>query len=757
MLAAVGYGYSTLIKGPAKGVNEITNRTSSETDIFQAANILVSSARETQSAEGDCDGDGNTEPLPTRDPAGAPAPAGGGLIPTGTPARMTDSWGTTFGYCVWDHGPVTVSDNNAGCGGAAARRLEGDDIRTEYSLAVLSAGPDRKFQLSCADYVSPSVDQIVRPAGSDDIYVAFTYAEAFDAKGVAGGGLGDVDDSECTVDNIGLLRYQMEVVQVCLDDGAGGVEWKELGAESDAVPGFNPTTGATLNTAYTTSNTVSFTGFFGTRTATVDNGGTIILNGTPVGASAQVKVGDTVALRGTSANAYQETRTFTLSVSSLKRPWTLTTLQKTAPQMSMAPTVPGQHLRMMVDGVSGMTDGSSVTFTISQAASPTSQDRAVIGTPSIAPATNFYVSNNTCQILPQPNKLTLGGSCQITVTSRASATNPANTPYTAILTVPVTGELNGAPANQSSSLAVDALFPVVLSNGTNVNLSALPDFTAVPTNFSPTTRWAQVRPKRVIIPTGVTIGSNNPANPAMQSGTGWGGTLYVTVDAGGSIQGAGGLAGTTGAGGQGSTAFLASAPSIQFTNSGTIYGGGGGGGKGGTGGAGYGTIAIGPVYDATRWWCQCQPGAIAYFNWEGTYISVPDFSATSTSSMGCTYHRGSWAGETSTPDGTSNYFYITRSCAGSTTGGTGGSGGRGRGYDGANATGTVGATGGPYAGNGGTGGTGASWGNTGATGAPGQAGNNGAGAVGSAGGAAGYAIQNFGNVALTGSGTLLGM
>lgn len=221
LLGAVGFGYSTLTKGPARGVGEITSRTVSETVIFQAAKILAASSRDNQSPN-DCDGDTYIEPLPWRADGGAPAPSGGGLIPTGTAARTKDSWGTVFGYCVWDYGPITVIDNNAACGGASAMRRNGGDLKTEHVLAVISAGPDRTFQTTCADYANTATPVITKAAGSDDIFVAFTYAEAFEATGVSGSDLGDVPDEECTPDNIGLLRYEQEVVQVCMDDGAGG-------------------------------------------------------------------------------------------------------------------------------------------------------------------------------------------------------------------------------------------------------------------------------------------------------------------------------------------------------------------------------------------------------------------------------------------------------------------------------------------------------------------------------------------------------
>lgn len=125
----------------------------------------------------------------------------------------------------------------------------------------------------------------------------------------------------CDSANEGTLRYVASQKTVLLCDGAS---WIELGAAPAAGGAFNPVTNAALSTTVT-SNGIGLSGFFGTRTATVTNGATIIVNGTPQGSSAEVKAGDTVALRMTSLGTYGATKSTTFSVSSLSTGWTVTT------------------------------------------------------------------------------------------------------------------------------------------------------------------------------------------------------------------------------------------------------------------------------------------------------------------------------------------------------------------------------------------------------------------------------------------------
>ena len=277
-------------------------------------------------------------------------------------------------------------------------------------------------------------------------------------------------------------------------------------------------------------------------------------------------------------------------------------------------------------------------------------------------------------------------------------------------------------------------------------------------NLFTSAEWAGSMPKRVVINSGVTVGSTSPATPALRTGTGWGGTL--TLDNNGSIQGAGGAVNS----GTGGTAVLANVSGLALRNYGTIYSGGGGGGRGGLGGAGTYTQNVverdPPSGNKGSWatgyaWHYYAFNTYVYWGSQSSYIHHFPYETGSLTLGGWTYRVGTFTGQ---PGAWSYGIYRERNVPTTmySTGGAGGNGGRGRGYDGANAGGLAGAAGGTNAGTGGTGGAGGSWGANGATGNTGAAGNNGSGAGGIGGGLSGFAIQNSGFVTLTNSGTIAG-
>lgn len=291
------------------------------------------------------------------------------------------------------------------------------------------------------------------------------------------------------------------------------------------------------------------------------------------------------------------------------------------------------------------------------------------------------------------------------------------------------------------------------------------------------TNWTASVPKRLIIPTGVTIGP-------LTIPTGLASTLIVQNE--GEIQGLGGAV-NSGAGGNAITA----SSSFSLVNSGAVRGGGGGGGRGGTGGtggAGQFTTTEGPIYQPFvnpqyLWYIAGETssaGLYIYWNsgapnytpvYEKTNDGLNDWLATTSVTVGgYTYTRGTLFEYN--PDPIYYLYSVSRSFNTSTSGGaggTGGNGGVGRGYGqslASGSTGSAGSAGGTNAGTGGaggTGGTGGDWatsGATGSTGATGTSGNVGAGLTGSAGssgGAAGRAVQMLaGSLTLTNTGTING-
>lgn len=293
--------------------------------------------------------------------------------------------------------------------------------------------------------------------------------------------------------------------------------------------------------------------------------------------------------------------------------------------------------------------------------------------------------------------------------------------------------------------------------------------TATTTNIDAATlfgsNWGANVPKRLVINSGVTVGSTSVGAYALHCGTGMGGTLII--DNYGSIQGAGGAANSGGGG----HAIRAASSGISINNQGSIYAGGGGGGKGGTGGTGgqgyYTTTTTeGPYYSQNYpayFWKEDSVGSVSGLMWNSSYVNNDG-----------SYTRGAFVTSSTNAYGqTENYYKISKTT--STThytdggaGGAGGSGGRGQGYGQSytgGSAGSAGAYGGTNAGRGGTGGsggTGGDWGNSGAgggTGATGQNGNYTNGSAGSSGqgaGQPGYYVYGNGNVTWINNGSRLG-
>ncbi len=287
----------------------------------------------------------------------------------------------------------------------------------------------------------------------------------------------------------------------------------------------------------------------------------------------------------------------------------------------------------------------------------------------------------------------------------------------------------------------------ITANTNNVDIS----------NLFNSTDWADTnKQKRVIINSGVTVGSTSAATAALSTGTGRGGNLIIVNK--GTVAGAGGAAN----GGAGGHAINVQQGSVTVQNSGAIYGGGGGGGQGGTGGPGTGASVIREPATGERYKFS-NPSTFWNVNHNsqtGQYFSSVYWNTSSelkyvTGNVGSITH-GSYTYYRGTSKGSGRYgIYRTSSVISSTIGGIGGNGGRGQGSDGAATAGLTGAAGGTNAGAGGTGGAGGGWGTAGAAGATGGAGNNGAGLAGNAGGAAGAAITGSGYT-VTNTGSVLG-
>lgn len=186
MVGAVGFGFNTVLRGPMKTMTDVTRRTVAESTVVTSSRLAIVGAT-TQQDTPDCDADGYVEPMPYREPAvvtpALPRPVGGGYLPTGLLTDSIDPWKTEYGYCAWDSGSVKAAP---ACGGATGRLSGGPDNK-QFAIAIISAGKDKQFQTTCNAFAdtapadgAPDTPLIVRAAGSDDILLGYTYAEAND-------------------------------------------------------------------------------------------------------------------------------------------------------------------------------------------------------------------------------------------------------------------------------------------------------------------------------------------------------------------------------------------------------------------------------------------------------------------------------------------------------------------------------------------------------------------------------------------------
>ena len=276
-------------------------------------------------------------------------------------------------------------------------------------------------------------------------------------------------------------------------------------------------------------------------------------------------------------------------------------------------------------------------------------------------------------------------------------------------------------------------------------------------------------PKNIVIPSPITLGSNNTAEYGLEVDAGGAGTITITNN--GTILGAGGAGGSagsanSGAGGDGGAGGDAMKFAVDTTlvNNGVIRGGGGGGAGGGGGGLGGNTQQTqtnqqGPIYQVVSpyqtnsyyyYWGPRGGGNATTMAWAAQALpfnlSIPAPNTgnyTSYTSGQYTYYRGNQV--------TSENWTIYRQYPGPSTqadgeaGGAGGAGGLGRGFNnqpagdsGASGSSGTSSTAGGDGGPGGAGGNGGDFASAGASGTAGTAGTNST-SNGAAGGAAGSA------------------
>lgn len=274
LVGTMGVIAFNVLSGPVATMSDVTHVNKANDRMQTASRVALAAAL--QGADGgDCDDDQYIEP-PVFEDTAQPKPTNGGFLPINLGIQSIDQWGTSFGYCSWDMGPITA---DAACGGAAADRLDGADdpanvpANRQHVIAVISAGKDRLFDTICKNEANAALDgtgTIVN--NGDDIIHSYSYNGATQAvsglwslkeddAGIAtldktieidtGGGIGAFDAintagrvhagggvqlptqatlTTCNIDNVGLLRVDTTIpeVQICKDQGGGTYGWDSL-------------------------------------------------------------------------------------------------------------------------------------------------------------------------------------------------------------------------------------------------------------------------------------------------------------------------------------------------------------------------------------------------------------------------------------------------------------------------------------------------------------------------------------------------
>jgi len=206
LTGALGVVGMQTISGPVTTMTKVTQKNITDNDVMVNGRIVILNAATLAKnisdnpgpADAAWDGDYEIEPIafvPQTDPSCTVAPTGGGCLPSGIGAILTDPWGTPYGYCAWDHGSNTSTTN----------MLAGSANSDGAAVAIISAGPDRAFNTLCAAHAGNADNMVQTTSGSDDIAKVFTYQEA-----VAGaGGLWDLVSG-----NVGALDSSVDTLQI---------------------------------------------------------------------------------------------------------------------------------------------------------------------------------------------------------------------------------------------------------------------------------------------------------------------------------------------------------------------------------------------------------------------------------------------------------------------------------------------------------------------------------------------------------------
>lgn len=220
---------------------------------------LVRQAAMVLATEASSDTDGYPlAPLPTA----ATSVVGGGVIPASSGAPKGDGQGGLFGYCAWDTGSINT----------ASGYLAGGANFGSVSLAVVSAGFDGVFQVSCADIASGAATL----AGSDDYVVAYRAGQIM--SGVQGANM--VGSSVASQSSLsGLAAPYDGQVRLVKDQGVFYRYSSATGQWSEVIKRTGVTAGTYGSSSQTPVITVDANGRVTALSTVAGGGGVTSING----------------------------------------------------------------------------------------------------------------------------------------------------------------------------------------------------------------------------------------------------------------------------------------------------------------------------------------------------------------------------------------------------------------------------------------------------------------------------------------------
>lgn len=170
LLGVIGYGFVSLTRTGTVAAS----KSQASDALTQAKNAVVVSAADT-----DATPDNVYEApamLMTNCSTATPCPTLGGHLPL-TIAPRTDAWGSLLGYCVWDNGITNTSTG----------RITGETGATNtgpvIAFAVVSAGPNKVFDSTCATIKTNFVANAANVGSGDDGVRAVSQAQMIQGVG----------------------------------------------------------------------------------------------------------------------------------------------------------------------------------------------------------------------------------------------------------------------------------------------------------------------------------------------------------------------------------------------------------------------------------------------------------------------------------------------------------------------------------------------------------------------------------------------